>query len=423
MNPLCANLFARAPVYDLVFACLSPRSLIRFALTCRAAYLAAAEFKTRAFNINRHLSRYFVDPIAFRCLQARTNTLVSGSNALQFLDRTFYPEADFDLYTHFGHSFEVAQWLVEAEGYRYAPRESQVQDWKEATRFDGDLTERRVVALGNSAQSYPTTDIAAVWSFEKRNAHGETLIVQIIEARSSPLESILGFHSSTFSFGPDARSLSYRICRPPSACVMNFISSDAAYSLYPVATFENRSSLGMPSARSAPKALQKYVRRGWRVYFIPTPNDLTFHLEQARWVTDKHTWALPLDQTGIPPRPPLSPTSAALTCDPALFNGWLFRVPSKYAGMDFKAYECHYYPLKTTLFRYNYAIPEERLQLYVRDWALQQGQLCHWQLAKEDWVWCVFLYGFSACWIADAPFLDRFDTDLPAFLKQASSAK
>ncbi|KAF8555426.1 hypothetical protein OG21DRAFT_1393608, partial [Imleria badia] len=76
-----------SPCADLLFACLSPRSLIRFALTCRAAYLAVAEFKTRAFNINRHLSRYFTDPIVFRCLQARTNSLVSGSNTLQFLDR------------------------------------------------------------------------------------------------------------------------------------------------------------------------------------------------------------------------------------------------------------------------------------------------------------------------------------------------
>lgn len=134
MDPPYASLFARAPVYDPVFARLSPRTLVRLALTCRAAYLAAAEFKSRAFNVNRHFSRYFTDPIAFRSLQAKTNTLVSGSNALQFLDRTFYPEADLDLYTHPGHSSEVAQFLVEAQGYVYTPREPQEQDWKAATK-------------------------------------------------------------------------------------------------------------------------------------------------------------------------------------------------------------------------------------------------------------------------------------------------
>lgn len=190
-----ARLFARAPVYDLVFACLSPRSLVRLALTCRAAYLAVAEFKSRAFNVNRHFLRYFTDPIAFRSLLARTNSLVSGSNALQFLDRTFYPESDLDLYTHPGHSFEVAQFLVEAEGYQYIPREFQEKDWRVTTKGHWDGTEQRVVP--SRSHAYPETTIKAVWTFEKTGTNEECLKVQIIEASSSPLESILGFHSST----------------------------------------------------------------------------------------------------------------------------------------------------------------------------------------------------------------------------------
>ena len=199
-NPLYAKLFARAPVYDILFACLSPRSLVQLALTCRAAYLAVAEFKARAFNVNRHFSRYFTDPIAFRSLQARTNTLVSGSNALQFLDRTFYPEADLDLYTHPGHSLEVAQFLVEAQGYRYAPREIQEKDWKVATRGNWDGTERRVVpAAPFWRHAYPMSEIHDVWTFEKTGDKQERLTIQIIEASSSPLECILGFHCSTSS--------------------------------------------------------------------------------------------------------------------------------------------------------------------------------------------------------------------------------
>ncbi|KAF8550212.1 hypothetical protein OG21DRAFT_1514328 [Imleria badia] len=384
MDPLYARLFARAPVYDVLFACLSPRSLVRLALTCRAAYLAVAEFKTRAFNINRHFSRFFTDPIAFRCLQARTNTLVSGSNALQFLDRTCYPEADLDLYTHRNHSFEVAQFLVEAEGYRYVPRDRQKKDWKVAIDLKFDLTQYRAVVRGNSGHAYPTTNIRDVWTFEKTNIHQECLTVQIVEAQSSALESILGFHST---------------------CVMNFISSDAAYSLYPIATFEERSALGMPPSRRSPKAVEKYVRRGWRFYFMPPPNHPAFFLEQVRWVTDKHTWSLQLDQTGVKERPPLSRTSAPLTCDPALFNGWLFKFHKHEddEGWETKGYVCDYYPLKTTLFRYNYAITDEALQLAIRDWAHQQGQVCHREVPKEDWVW--------------------FDADIPAFFKEANLAK
>ncbi|KAF8555533.1 hypothetical protein OG21DRAFT_1521682 [Imleria badia] len=295
-------------------------------------------------------------------LFVQTNTLVSGSNVLQFLDRTFYREADLDLYTHRNHSSEVAQFLVEGEGYHYVPRNRQNKDWKKTFDIKFDLTRHRAVVRGSS----------------------ECLTVQIVEAWSFPLESILGFHST---------------------CVMNFISSDAAYSLYPISTFEERSSLGMPSSRRSPKVISKYLKRGCRFYFMPPPNHPAFFLEQVRWVTDKHTWSLPLDQTGVKERPPLSRTSAPLTCDPALFNGWLFKFHKHEddEGWETKGYVCDYYPLKTTLFRYNYAIPDEALQLAIRDWAHQQGQVCHREVPKEDWVW--------------------FDADIPAFFKEANLAK
>ena len=84
MDPPLCKFLPCVPVCDLVFSFLSPPSLVRIALTCRAAYLAVVEVKTRAFNIDRHFSRFFTNSIAFRCL----------------------------LDTHHGHSFEVAQFLV-----------------------------------------------------------------------------------------------------------------------------------------------------------------------------------------------------------------------------------------------------------------------------------------------------------------------
>ena len=205
---------------------------------------------------------------------------------------------------------------------------------------------------------------------------------------------------------------------------MNFISSDAAYSLYPTATFENRSALGMPSAGNSPSAIRKYVRRGWRVYFLPTPDDSAFFLEQPRWVSDAHTWRLPLDPTGVKERTPLSPPSAPLTCDPALFNGWKMtfyeRIPEDIDQREVRGYKCDYYPLKTTLFRYNYAIPDEAVQLAIREWAFFQGRSSHEGIPDKDWVWCVFRF-FVTCmsgvlnlgwdWC-------RFDADVPSFLRR-----
>lgn len=192
---------------------------------------------------------------------------------------------------------------------------------------------------------------------------------------------------------------------------MNFISSDAAYSLYPVQTFENRTSLAMPSSRSSATAIHKYVKRGWRIYYIVIPGEPAFFLGQVRWVGDKHTWRLPLDQTGIQERPPLSPTSAPLTLDPVLLNGWKLRPSRQEDGI----YEYHYYPIRTTLFRYNYVIPDEALSVLIRDWALRQGRYYHWQVSKEDWAWYVTLSCVFMCPVLTR---SRFDADIPAFFQE-----
>ncbi|KIJ15742.1 hypothetical protein PAXINDRAFT_114105 [Paxillus involutus ATCC 200175] len=382
-TPLYLQILSRAPVYELIFASLSPRSLFRTALTCRAAYLAVAAFKHRAFNINRHLSRFFSDPFAFRSLQAKTSTLISGSNALQFLDRTFYPESDLDLYTHPGHAFEVARFLDESEGYHFVPRDDQEQDWREEIKESWDGTQKRLQTVNQMGGpvTYPLSGINAVYTFQMaRSGDQEALTVQIIDALGSPLQVILSFHST---------------------CVMNFITSDSAYSLYPRATFEDRCSLGMPNSRSLiEKVVQKYVRRGWRIYFMPTPFDSAnptkppFMLDSARWVCDKHTWVLPLDMTGVKERLPLSPASAPLTCDPVRYNGWRLKPPE----LLLKGYECSYSALQTTIFRYNYVIPDRDEELFrrLRIWANEQARLSHSQLSKADWVW--------------------FDADIPSFL-------
>ncbi|KAG2084696.1 uncharacterized protein F5147DRAFT_659750 [Suillus discolor] len=53
-----------------------------------------------------------------------------GSNALQFLDRTFYDEADMDLYIHSGHAREVMDYVVEREGYEFKPHSKQPRDYR-----------------------------------------------------------------------------------------------------------------------------------------------------------------------------------------------------------------------------------------------------------------------------------------------------
>ncbi|KAG1756597.1 uncharacterized protein EDB91DRAFT_1332401 [Suillus paluster] len=152
---------------------------------------AVTRFYRPAYNINRHLSRYFPDPLEFCSLQARTGLDISGSNALQFLDRSFYPKSDLDLYAHPGHVYEAMEWL-EFVGYNFEPDSNQDQDedWHNEVSAEWDDTARRMDRndLGDPTW-YP--QIAAVYTFEQNVAADKEnmeLKVQIIHILGSTLK-------------------------------------------------------------------------------------------------------------------------------------------------------------------------------------------------------------------------------------------
>jgi hypothetical protein len=84
-NPVIV--LSRSPMVDVVLQYLSPGDVARLQCTCRIISDALIAWRRAAYNINRFLQRFFKDPVAFRILQAQTNLLVSGSSALQFMDR------------------------------------------------------------------------------------------------------------------------------------------------------------------------------------------------------------------------------------------------------------------------------------------------------------------------------------------------
>lgn len=181
------KVFRPAPVYDNIFSYISPRELVRLGRSCQAAYVASKDYSRRAFNINRHLSGFLSKPLLFRSLQARTGTLIAGSNALQFLDRIVYDEADMDMYVHPGHAREVMDYIVESEGYEFKPHSKQPEDYRIIVADQSNYTQMR--------QDYPIKGVRSVLSLEKHGSDGWRKI-QVIECTSSPFDTIINFHSS-----------------------------------------------------------------------------------------------------------------------------------------------------------------------------------------------------------------------------------
>ncbi|KAG2067252.1 hypothetical protein BDR04DRAFT_1233498 [Suillus decipiens] len=356
------HLFSSAPIYDLIFRDLSPRTL-------------------RAYNINRHLSRFFPDPLSFRSLQARTGLIISGSNALQFLDRTFYPESDLDIYSHPGHVYEVLEW-IESFGYQFEPHQYQGEDWHNQVSpdWDGTIRRRRRVRRAlqeeyeDEASLARYSNIAEVYTFKRFVVMDGELVelrVQMIETIYNPIDTILKYHST---------------------CVMNIITFDAAYSFYPVATFEDRSALKIPGSKHRPNVLAKYIRRGWRVYSVFRPVDLTqpykspFLPNVPRWVGDCYCWTVPLDTSGVIPRTALSPSSERFSWDPSTQNGWtMLDEPSTLDDLCVPEMDTNL--IATTVFRYNYLVPSKSLSMAICTWANSQGKLYHELVTRSNWTW------------------------------------
>ena len=297
----------------------SPGTLLNLSKTCRYAYNAVQEYMSKVYNINKALRRFFEDPLAFRSMQAITSTLVSGSFALQFLGRLYYPESDLDLYCNYDMRKKVGNWIIN-QGYTFDP-----WPWEpEETTFDEAANHSAApLTIGEYSRLHT---ICAIYNFKKPNpSHPEEeLKVQVIVACSTPMEVVLQFHSSA-SIGPTliTMAINYWFL----ACVMNVIAYDCAYSLYPRATFEERISMycasGRPTERDA-AAMGKYQARGFRIiYKWPDSRyDQNVVPITTRWIDDRYTWTMPLPLDGVTTPRPFNLISSAFSTDPCYFTTW-----------------------------------------------------------------------------------------------------
>ncbi len=144
-----------------------------------------------------------------------------------------------------------------------------------------------------------------VFNFEKRH---QQCTIQLITSFKCPIHCILDFHSSMSTAFPYPVPITYSLFNY-SACVMNVVAHDKAYSFFPKATFEERCSLlryrrfgGDTLIRDL--AVQKYARRGWSAIDPSTlyrPLLGAFSLGE-RYVGDPACWMVPVHPTLELPR-------------------------------------------------------------------------------------------------------------------------
>ncbi|KAF7981759.1 hypothetical protein HWV62_31819 [Athelia sp. TMB] len=327
---------------NMIFSRVDAISSTRFQRTCRTAARAIKHFNTRAFNIEIYLSRFFLDPVAFRSLQERTGTVIGGSTALSFFDRSVHDGDNINLYVNPGHNYEVARHLVDNQGYEFRPTIDGDQDIAQLfERVDNNQRRESI---------YLATSIDGAHQFIRRKASGQVVEALIMSTARSPVHAILSTHSTA---------------------AMNLISSSCAVALYPRATFNghnHKMTWNIANSREdGSLTTYEYTRRGYNTKSWISDEgckDLLMSGKQRR-VGDGNCWVITFETKKSENHSNMN----------ALFqNSWKLVDAATSATMRFCV-------VSLPIFRYSYTVAASEAAAAMRDF--YEAQWPHERAARE----------------------------------------
>ncbi|KZV93094.1 hypothetical protein EXIGLDRAFT_717624 [Exidia glandulosa HHB12029] len=334
------KLLTSPPVFDALYEYCGPGTLCRVAKTCNGAHQAVDNYLTHTLNATRLFARFFglQDALEFRRLQAQLEFIVSGSQALQLLGRTVYPKSDLDIYVFPLDAERLGHWLI-AHGYQYLRWNAvgvQHEDFDAALAAMPPLVETATRTEILHHEKYGIPNVRDAFNFKKRGPGSDlsvpleddhhALQVQIIVADITPVQVVLGFHATM---------------------VMNFITWNRVFSLYPAGTFEHRRALvTYDKDRHFDLAMIKYAARGFRI------DSHLFDDETARGPFKFGTrWVVKLDTTGI--TPPEIPVAWDV-------NSWTLGRHAEHRTVSlFGPCATKTFPLRSIMFRHRYCITDD----------------------------------------------------------------
>jgi hypothetical protein len=153
------------------------------------------------WDIDSFLSEWFDGehrPCEFREVLGQCDGIVSGSQALQFFDRTYFPDSDFDIFLRPEGTLRMGRFLQDC-GYMYIPSATDVTTFDHAFH----LVTRQLLSIKGDFLGYPNRSIIKIFNFRRLNADEEyqrnSGRIQIVVVKNHPIKHILTFHSSKLS--------------------------------------------------------------------------------------------------------------------------------------------------------------------------------------------------------------------------------
>lgn len=177
------------------FAHLSPEAIYTLARTNHNLSNFVAVYSREAWDVDRFLSTFFLDPLEFRHFLSACSAAICGQQALAFFDRENLPFHDFDIIVKFGGLLEMGQFIV-SEGFQYAPAPGDHFTFDFTAYMASTQLEKR--DLANAKR--PTNLLRYFNFFKVRPEDSQTLNIRLHLVNVDPIQYVTSFQSSRHCF-------------------------------------------------------------------------------------------------------------------------------------------------------------------------------------------------------------------------------
>ncbi|KAJ6464316.1 hypothetical protein DFH09DRAFT_1346829 [Mycena vulgaris] len=190
-----------------------PKDILASATLSPVIHGILQHYRQLVWDVDIHFRPWFQNPAEFRSILRITGAVVSGSQILQFLDRTNYLSSDMDIFLRIGGVTRIGKWLS-LQGYRFGSLASDYQT------FDVQVQRlsRMLVAQNSSLPHGPP--IRNVYNYQRFVASPSVTYIQKVQLVVVDMDPV---HHVLFDFH--------------STAVMNYMTPDTIVSLFPNSTF------------------------------------------------------------------------------------------------------------------------------------------------------------------------------------------